>query len=69
MTSRNKSLKSIKQIVRVTAIKYQYNLWKIQVIKKYYKHPQIHPKVAKNEKNKKDMKKTKTLQRKGTEVY
>jgi len=36
-------LKSIKQTVRAIAIKYQYNLCMIQVIKKYYNCPSSLP--------------------------
>jgi len=56
MTSHNKILQIIKQTVRATAIKYQYNLWKIYVIKKYYECPSSSPigcekKYGENEKN------------------
>jgi len=37
MTSGDKIPQIVKETVRATAIKYQYNLWKIQVIKQYYK--------------------------------
>jgi len=67
MTYCDKMLKCIKQTVKGTAIKYQYNLWRIQVLKKYYKRPSSSPTGC--EKKKKDMKKTKTLRRKGPEVY
>jgi len=43
VTSCDKILKCIKQTVRDTAIKYQYNLRRIQVLKKYYKYPSSLP--------------------------
>jgi len=48
-------------------MKYQYNLQRIQVIKKYYKHPSsLHTGCKKEIK---DTEKTKTLRRKGMQVY
>jgi len=68
VTSGNKILKCIKQTVRAISIKYQCNLWRIQVIKKYYKCPSSSPTgCEKNEK--KEMEKMKKLWWKGTEVY
>jgi len=61
-------LKCIKQTVRATAIKCQYNLWRIQALKKYYKHPSSSPTGCKKN-EKRETEKTKTLQRKGMEAY
>ena len=61
-------LKCIKQTVRATEIKYQYNLWRIQVLNKYYKHPTRSPTGCENN-EKKETEKTKILWRKGIKVY
>jgi len=61
VTSGYKMLKCIKQTVRTTAIKYQYNLLRIQALKKYYKRPSSSPtgckKMKKDGENKNIMEK------------
>jgi len=54
VTSRDKILKCIKQTVRATAIKYQYNLRRIQVLNKYYKPPSSLPTGCEKNKEKRD---------------
>ena len=56
MTSRYKMLKCIKQTVKSTTIKYQYNLWRIQVLKKYYKHLSSSPTGCEKKKDTEKMK-------------
>jgi len=61
-------LKCIKQTVRATAIKYQYNLWRIQVLKKYYKHPSSSLTGCEKNKEKRD-RENKNITEKRSEVY